>query len=68
MQKVAAHDLNAIELMSEYISKIRNGVEDMVGKRHIANRMPDERSKAIAYHDSIVPPWKKSEKASIRSN
>ncbi len=55
MQKVAAHDLNAIELMSEYISKIRNGVEDMVGKRHIANRMPDERSKAIAYHDSIVP-------------
>lgn len=55
MQKVAAHDLNAIELMSEYISRIRNGVEDMVAKRHIANRMPDERSKAIAYHDTIVP-------------
>ncbi len=55
MEKIAAHDLNAIELMSDYIAKIRNGVEEMVAKRHKANRMPDERSKAIAYHDDIVP-------------
>lgn len=55
MEKIAAHDLNAIELMSDYIAKIRNGVEEMVVKRHKANRMPDERSKAIAYHDDIVP-------------
>lgn len=55
MEKIAAHDLNAIELMSDYIAKIRNGVEEMVVKRHKANRMPDERSKAIAYHDEIVP-------------
>ena len=55
MDKIAAHDLAAIELMSDHISKIRNGVEDMVAKRHVANRKPNERSKAIAYHDDIVP-------------
>lgn len=55
MDKIAAHDLAAIEQMSDHISKIRNGVEDMVAKRHVANRKPNERSKAIAYHDDIVP-------------
>lgn len=55
MDKIAAHDFAAIEQMSDHISKIRNGVEDMVAKRHVANRKPNERSKAIAYHDDIVP-------------
>ena len=55
MAKIAAHDLCAIEQISDNIAKIRNGVEDMVAKRHKANRMAYERSKAIAYHDDIVP-------------
>ncbi|MDE6511889.1 MAG: glutamine synthetase III, partial [Muribaculaceae bacterium] len=55
MEKIAGHDLKAIEQMSDYIAAIRKGVDVMVEKRHKANRMPDERSKAIAYHDDIVP-------------
>ena len=55
MEKIAANDLNAIEQMADYIAAIRKGVDEMVSKRHKANRMPDERSKAIAYHDDIVP-------------
>ncbi len=55
MAKIASNDLIAIEQMADYISAIRKGVDDMVTKRHIANRKPDERSKAIAYHDDIVP-------------
>ncbi|MDE7350529.1 MAG: glutamine synthetase III, partial [Muribaculaceae bacterium] len=54
MEKIAANDLEAIEQMADYIAAIRKGVDDMVNKRHKANRMPDERSKAIAYHDDIV--------------
>ncbi len=55
MEKIAGHDLEAIEQMADYIAAIRKGVDDMVEKRHKANRMPDERRKAIAYHDDIVP-------------
>ncbi|MDE6480280.1 MAG: glutamine synthetase III [Muribaculaceae bacterium] len=55
MEKIAGHDLEAIEQMSDYIAAIRKGVDIMVEKRHKANRMPNERSKAIAYHDDIVP-------------
>lgn len=55
MEKIAANDLNAIEQMADYIADIRKGVDKMVEMRHIANRKPDERSKAIAYHDDIVP-------------
>ena len=55
MEKIAGHDLEAIEQMADYIASIRKGVDIMVEKRHKANRMPDERSKAIAYHDYIVP-------------
>ena len=27
----------------------------MVSSRHIANRKPSERDKAIAYHDTVAP-------------
>lgn len=59
MKKISAHDMNAIEQMADYISSIREGVTDMIEKRHAANRKPDERSKAIAYHDDIVPAMEK---------
>lgn len=63
MEKIAAHDMNAIEQISAYIAAIRDDVDDMVAKRHVANRKPDERSKAIAYHDDIVPAMEKIRKS-----
>ena len=61
--KVAAPGMSNIESISENIEAIRKGVDDMVAERHKANRMPDERSKAIAYHDNVVPLMEKIRKS-----
>ena len=37
------------------MAAIKSGVEEMVKERHIANRKPNEREKAIAYHDKVFP-------------
>lgn len=57
--KIARQDLNAIETMSDHISAIKSEVEAMVDVRHKANRKPDLRSKAIAYHDEVYPKMEK---------
>lgn len=57
--KIARQDLNAIEAMSDNISAIKSEVEAMVAARHKANRMPDMRGKAIAYHDDVAPKMEK---------
>lgn len=61
--KMAAPGMSNIESISENIEAIRKGVDDMVAERHKANRMPDERSKAIAYHDNVVPLMEKIRKS-----
>ncbi len=52
---IAGQDLNSIESIAKYISSIKALVEQMVSYRHKANRMPNEREKAIAYHDTVYP-------------
>ena len=52
---IAALDMENIEQISENIAAIKSKVKEMVDVRHKANRMPDERSKAIAYHDDVLP-------------
>ncbi len=54
-QKIAGQDMLSIEQIADHIAAIRSGVDDMVEKRHRANRRPNLREKAIAYHDDIVP-------------
>lgn len=53
--KIAAHDLASIETLNDHVSAIKAGVSAMVDSRRKANRIENERSKAIAYHDEIVP-------------
>ncbi len=53
--KISAQDLAAIERISEHIAIIREEVAAMVDARKVANRIGDEREKAIAYHDTVVP-------------
>ena len=36
-------------------SPIEQGVEELVNARKVANRIADEREKAVAYHDTVVP-------------
>ncbi len=50
-----AMDYNIIRQLEHHSGAIYAGVEAMTDARHKANRQPDERSKAIAYHDTVLP-------------
>ena len=53
--KLAQLDLDTIERMSTHMAIIMEEVKKMVDARKAANRIEDEREKAIAYHDNVVP-------------
>ena len=50
-----AMDYSIIKQIEQHSGAIFEGVEKMTEARHKANRQPDERSKAIAYHDTVLP-------------
>ena len=45
--------MNIIEQISERTAIIEKNVEDMVNARKVANKITDEREKAVAYHDTV---------------
>lgn len=53
--KLAQLDLDTIERMSAHMATIMEEVKKMVNARKSANRIDNEREKAIAYHDTVVP-------------
>ena len=53
--KIVAHDLDTIELISEHTEAIKQEVDEMIEARKNANTIENEREKAIAYHDNVVP-------------
>lgn len=50
-----AMDYSIIRQIEHHSGGLFSGVEAMTEARHKANRQPDERSKAIAYHDTVLP-------------
>ena len=48
-------DYSIIRQIEHHSGAILEGVEKMAAARHAANRQEDERSKALAYHDSVLP-------------
>ena len=48
-------DYTIIRQIENHAGAILAGVDKMTDARHKANRQPDERSKAIAYHDTVLP-------------
>ena len=52
-------DIEVIEKISRHIDAIRSTVGAMVNARKSANAIADERSKAIAYYDTVVPAMEK---------
>ena len=54
--KIVAHDLETIERISEHMDVIKKEVDKMVDARKAANAIENEREKAIAYHDNVIPP------------
>ncbi len=55
VKELARYDLTLIEKIAGHISEIEKGVVDMTEARKVANRITDEREKAIAYHDTVYP-------------
>jgi glutamine synthetase len=54
-ERIASHDLTTIEKISEHMITIKTETEKMVEARKVANRIENEREKAIAYHDTVAP-------------
>lgn len=48
-------DYSIIRQIEHHSGAILEGVEKMTDARHKANRQPDERTKALAYHDTVLP-------------
>ena len=57
--ELSAGDTRAIEKLAGHIETIRQSVQDMVNARKDANKIENEREKAIAYHDTVVPQMEK---------
>ncbi len=54
--EIIAPDLETIEKISRHMSVIKRKTADMIAARKVANKITDEREKAIAYHDTVLPP------------
>ena len=52
---LSARNLKLVEEIAERTSRIETQVEELVAARKVANRIEDEREKAIAYHDTVAP-------------
>jgi len=50
-----AQDYSIIRRIEQHAGAIIEGVDRMTEARHKANRIDNEREKAIAYHDNILP-------------
>ena len=52
---LSAENIALIRKIAEHTSYIKEHVDAMVAARKVANKIVDEREKAIAYHDTIAP-------------
>ena len=54
-REIVSHDLETIEKISKHMCVIKAQTDAMVDARKKANAITNERDKAIAYHDTVVP-------------
>lgn len=54
-KKVATEQMELIEEISEHISKINAGINDMIEERKKANKIEDMEKRAFAYCDKVKP-------------
>ncbi len=53
--RLASHDLSTIESIAEHMAIIKSETDTMVEARKVANKIGNERERAIAYHDTVLP-------------
>ena len=54
-ERLSAENVAIISQIAEHTTYIKEHVDTMVEERKVANRIENEREKAIAYHDRIAP-------------
>ena len=54
-REMAEQDIDTINRIADHNKAIKNGVAAMVNARKVANKIEDERTKAIIYHDTVAP-------------
>ena len=52
---MSAQDVATIESIASHVLKTKDEVAKMIEARKVANRIENEREKAIAYHTTVVP-------------
>ena len=55
VEAIAAKDMEEIEKIAQHMHAIKEKANAMVEARKVANRIENEREKAIAYHDTVEP-------------
>ena len=54
-KKLTARNVKIIREIAERTESIERGVEALVEARKVANKIENEREKAVAYHDTVAP-------------
>ena len=54
-REMAEQDIDTINRIADHNKASKNGVAAMVNARKVANKIEDERTKAITYHDTVAP-------------
>ncbi|MCD7721758.1 MAG: glutamine synthetase III [Prevotellaceae bacterium] len=54
-EKLSKMNMELIEQISEHSLFITENVQRLIDARKVANKLVDEREKAIAYHDTVAP-------------
>lgn len=58
-ERLASEKLHLIEEIEAYVDAVQTMVGLMVEARKVANRIENEREKAVAYHDTVAPYFEK---------
>ena len=54
-KQLSERNIKIIREIAERTNIIESGVEELVNARKYANRIEDQRKKAVAYHDTVAP-------------
>ena len=54
-KEIAEQDCIAIEKIAHHMKEVRTKVNEMVDARRQANKIMNEREKALAYHENVLP-------------
>ena len=53
--KLSGGNIDTVRKIASHVEAIRTLVEEMINRRRKANKIEDERGKAVAYHDTVAP-------------